>query len=197
VALRQKRSSQMRESRKRAPTRPRLLCGFASLKAARRVQSDASRSRMLHHDPLRFDAPPGWTDEATLVLSPADGRREEAITVTRELLAPDGSAHTHVDLALGALARHLDDLEVLARHERVVAGRSAALRHVRWQSARGPMEQAIAAVESSRHGRRIVYLLAASAPAAGAPAMRARFEGMLRTLRLDIAPMPHVRAEAR
>src|SRR4029077_1703982 len=98
---------------------------------------------MLHDDTLRFDVPAEWADEATVVLSPADQRPGHAITLTRELLVDGETVQTHLDRVVVALARHIDDLELLEREDRVVAGRPAVTRRFRWSGAVGPLEQCI------------------------------------------------------
>jgi hypothetical protein len=140
---------------------------------------------MLQDDGLRFDVPAEWADEATLVLAPAERRPGHAITVTRELLADDETIGTHLERLVVALAKHIDDLELLAREDRTLCGRPAVARRVRWRGTMGRIEQFILAVEACREGRRVVYLFAATAPATDAPAMRAAFEAVLRTVTLD------------
>ena len=131
--------------------------------------------------PFSFESPSQWSRRAILVFvgESEDPAAPPNIVVAREQRTPDEELQTHAFRRVFEVARGLTDFELLGSHATTIDGQQAFKAMFRWSSEHGPVEQAIAWIDS-REGNALTI----TCTSINKPESFDQFEHMLASVRL-------------
>jgi hypothetical protein len=145
-------------------------------------------SRRVQCDPLQVsvDAPPGWVEKGSLVLSgPAYLSSMPTFTVRNGTAPSFDSPRAQAERRLGELAKHADGFELLEDFDTTIGGCTAACLRFAWNAPFGRAEQTVAFVERYIDGARVRTTITATAPIEHVP--REIFAALLESVRFGSA----------